>query len=148
MTSSVDTAGECHAAHQWMAGQGPAAGFSETCDQVEHPGRKPDLVNQFGELQHRSRSLLRGLDDDRVAGSQRRRGLCCRQEHLCIPRDDSGYDTNRLPGGEYMEVRLVDRQRVALDLVGQAGVVAVVLGDVGRLSTGLDGQLSAVLCLD
>ncbi len=47
-----------------------------------------------------------------------------------------------------MHVRLVDGQRGAFDLVGEAGVVAIIIAYVGGLTGGLGQKLSAVGGLD
>ena len=45
-------------------------------DQVQHAARKPGLLEDLGEHQHRQRRLLGGLDDHRAAGGDRRARSC------------------------------------------------------------------------
>ena len=131
-----------------MAGQCPTTGLPEAGDQVDHPGWEAHLVDHFGELQQRGGRLLGGLDHHGVAGCQSRADLGRCEEHLGVPRDDGGHHPDGLADGKNVKVRLVDWESVTLDFVGQPGVVAVVVGHVGRLAPGFDGQLAGVSRLD
>ena len=63
---------------------------------VEHAGRKADLLRDLGERQRGQRRLARRLDDDRVAARQRRRDLPRRQQQRKVPRHDRRDDADRL----------------------------------------------------
>jgi len=80
-----------------MGGEKLARGVRpEPVHQIEHTGRQVDLVADLGEQRRRGGSLLRWLDDDRIAGSERRRHLPTHQQEWQVPRSDHGYDAERL----------------------------------------------------
>jgi ParB family chromosome partitioning protein len=131
-----------------MRRQRLAAGIAEAGDDADHARRNAGPLDQLCELQQRGRTVFRRLDHDRIAGSERRPQLQRRKEQLGIPRHDGGDHADRLAHGHHEHVRLVDRQGGALDLVGQAGVVVIELGDVFDLAASLPQQLAGIDGLD
>ncbi len=117
-------------------------------DDVEHAGRQADLVRDLGERERRQRRLARRLDDDRVAARQRRRHLPRRQQQRKIPRHDRGDDADRL-AQRVGEVVALDRNRLAVDLVGPAGEVLEALGGRRHLDLArLEDRLAVVQRLE
>ena len=140
----VEATGEGDPCHEWMAGERSASGFAESGDEVDDARRKPDAVDHLGELQERPGCMLGRFDDDGAAGGKRRANLRGGQEHFRVPRHDCAHDTNGFGSGEDLHVGFVDGQGLAVDLVGHAAEVAVVVGHVRRLHAGLGGELPAV----
>ena len=108
------------------------------------PGGKAGLVDEPGEFEQRRRAVLRGLDHEGAAGRQRRADLDRREEELAVPGHDGGDDADRLAPEPDLHVGLVDRQMRAFDLVGEARIIAIVVGDIGDLRRGLADDLAGV----
>lgn len=96
-------------------------------DDVEDAGRK-DPVEELGHLEDRQRSVLGRLEDDRVAGGERGRGLERRDHQRRVPREDAGDDAQRHPL-RVLELPVSGRQGRALDLTGDAAHVAEEIGE-------------------
>ena len=60
------------------------------------PGGNPTSVDQLGEAQRRERRLLGGLEDDGVAGGERRAELVAAHQQREVPGDDRADDADRL----------------------------------------------------
>ena len=88
---------------------------------VEHAGRQPDLHGDLAERERRQRRLARRLQDDRVAGRERRRHLPRRQQQREVPRHDRRDDAERL-AERVGEVVALHGDGLAHHLVGPAGV--------------------------
>ncbi len=101
-------------------------------------------MNQAREFQKRRWAILRRLDDHGAAGGERRADLDRRQEELAVPGHDHCDDADRLATQPDIHVRLVDRQIGALDLVGDAGIITIIVGDIGDLRRGLADDLAGV----
>ena len=91
------------------------------------PGGRPTSCAISAERERGQRRLARRLDDDGVAARQRRRDLPRRQQQREVPRHDRGDDADRL-AQRVGEVVALDRDRLAVDLVGPAGEVLEALG--------------------
>ena len=133
MARRLRTAGKADARDQGMGGQHPPARLAKAGYDVNHAFRKARFLDQLGEFQHRRRRVFRGLQHHRVAGRERRADLDRDQEKLTVPRHHGGDDAERFACREDAEVGFVDRQRLAMHLVGEAGVEVEELGDVLRL---------------
>ena len=105
-------------------------------------------MDEPGKVEQRRRAVLGGLDDEGAAGGQRRADLHGGEEELAVPGHDGGDDADRLAPDPDLHVGLVDRQMGALDLVGEARIIAVVVGDIGDLRRGLADDLAGVAGLD
>ena len=88
--------------------------------------------------------MLGGLEHDRVAGRERRTDLDRDEEKLGVPRHEAGDHSEGLAQAEDAEVRLVDREGVAVDLVREPGVVVEEIGNVARLPPRFLEQLARV----
>ena len=72
--------------HLGVGDQGRAAVGAEAAQHVEAAGGE-DAVHQLADAEHCKRRFLGGLDDDGVAGDQRRGDLERHQEHGHVPRE-------------------------------------------------------------
>lgn len=144
----IRAAGEGDVVDARVPGEGRAAGRAEAGDDVDDTGRKARFVDEPGEGEERAGTILGGLHDEGAAGCERRADLDRREEELAVPGHDRGADADRLAPGPDLEVGLVDRQVRAFDLVGEAGVIAVVVGDIGDLRRGLADDLAGIARLD
>ena len=105
-------------------------------DDVDDAGRQLGLAEHVGEEQRGERRRLRGLEDDRVSGGQRRRDLPREHQQREVPRDDLAGDAHG--------TRAAVREGV-LELVGPAGVVEEVRGRQRNVDVaGLLDRLPAV----
>ena len=97
------------------------AGRREPVDDVERARREPRLDAEAGQLGRHERAPLRRLDDDCVAGRERRgdaaRDLLQRE----VERHDHRADAPRLPE-RVVEEPAAERDRLAAELVRDAGV--------------------------
>ena len=91
------------------------------------PGGRPTSMRDLAERERGQRRLARRLEDDGVAARQRRRDLPRRQQQRKIPRHDRRDDADRL-AQRVGEVVALDRDRLAVNLVGPAGEVLEALG--------------------
>ncbi len=84
-------------------------------DDAEHPGRdaragRPSSARAVAD----SGVSLRGLDDHRAAGGQRRRGLAQDHRRREVPRRDRGGHPDRLPDGQQPAAGVVGRDDLAV----------------------------------
>src|SRR6266852_5741183 len=90
----------CHGATSGLSTRCGNDGMTKaaTTDMEERSSIQKMLGNvaDLGEQCRRGGSLLRWLDDDRIAGSERRRHLPTHQQQWQDPRRDHGYDAERL----------------------------------------------------
>ena len=128
-----------------------AAGVAGAGHDVDDAGRQVGLLADLGEQQRGQRGGLGRLEDDGVAGGQRRRDLPRQHQHREVPRDDLAGHAER-PGvrAEARVVELVGPARVVeevrrgqrdVDVAGLADRLAV----VQRLE---DGELAGALLQD
>ena len=108
------------------------------------PSGKPASWASCADAQAGQRRLLGRLQDDRAAGRQGRAPLPGLHQQREVPGDDLPDDADRLVPG-VAEVVAVDRDRLAVDLVGPAGVVAVAV-DGQRQVGGLGDRDTACRC--
>ncbi len=100
------------------AGRGTVAGHD-----VDHAVGNAGLLGQPGHPQAGERRLLGRLHHDRAAGGQGRAPFPGHHQHREIPGNDLPDHAHRLASA-VAEVVAADRNRLAVDLVGVAGVVA------------------------
>ena len=99
------------------------AGLRSAGNNVDDARRKSSFHRQFPKTQRGQRSLLRGLQDNRVAASQRRSQLPRREQQREIPGNDKPDNTDRL--AESIGKRRLERiHRFAVNLCRQPGVIA------------------------
>ena len=91
------------------------------------PSGMPASAISSAMLQRGERRDLGRLHHDAVAGGERRRHLPAREHQREVPRHDLADDADRLAQRVVQEARL-DRDRLALELVGHAAEVAVAGG--------------------
>jgi hypothetical protein len=115
-----DAADEADLRHLSMRDERHAR-VATTRDDVEHAGWK-HAVPELGDAQRRQRRLIRRLDDERVAGGERRAALARREEQRMIERADPADHPERL-AQRVVEGAGADRDRAALDLGDEAGKV-------------------------
>ena len=106
-----------------MRDQRRAGGLAEAGNDVDHAGGESRLERQLTQPKRGERRLLGRLEHDRAARRQRRAPFPGDHQHREIPGDDLPGDAHRLALG-VAEVPPADRDRLAVDLVGPAGVVA------------------------
>ena len=88
------------------------------------PSGRPASRHQLGDLQRRERRHLGRLHHDGVAGGERGRHLPAGEHQREVPRHHLADHADRLAQRVVEEARL-DRNRLALELVGHAAEVAV-----------------------
>ena len=110
---------------QRRAGLGAVAG-----DDVERALRETRLRGEFGHAQQRQAGILGRLDDAGVAGRERGAHAAPEDLHRIVPGNDVPGDAVRLADRQHRHAGLV-RDRLAVQLVGRAGVVLEVAGERG-----------------
>ena len=111
-------------------------------DALGHPGLDDDLL----ELDCRERRQLGRLEDDGVACRQRRAELPRGDRQREVPGRDQADDAERL--AERHVDAAVDRDRVAEQPLGRAGVVVEDVGDHADLAAGVGDRLADVARLE
>ena len=107
-----------------LRGQRPAD-LAGAGDDVDHAGGEARLLAQLGELRASwPRHAREGLMIDAVAGGERGGQLVGQERDRRVPGGDAGDHAVGLADGEVEHVLLVERDDVAVDLVGLAGVEA------------------------
>ena len=114
---------------------------------VEHAGRDPRLECQLAEPDRRQRGVAGGLEDRRVPGGQRRRHLPRGHQQREVPGHDQPDHADRLAQRQ-VEPGLRDRDRLAEDLVGGAGVVVEDEAHPGDLAARAGDRLADVPALE
>ena len=115
-----DLAGEGDLGDAWMSDQ-RSPGLRRALDEVEDPGGKARIPQTLGEAVGAQRGQLGGLEDHRVAASERRRGLPAGDLEGVVPRADASADAEGLPPGVDEGAR--QRRVLPVQLVRQAGEV-------------------------
>ena len=110
------------------------------------PGRDARLERELGEPQRRQRRQLGGLQHERVAGRQAGRHLPGGDRQREVPRDDQADDAERLAEREVDAAG--DRDRVAQQPLGRAGVVAERVDDHAHLAERVADRLAGVARLE
>jgi hypothetical protein len=113
---------------------------------IEDAGREPRLERQLPHPQRRHRRVAGRLEDRGVAGSQRRRDLPAGHVHRVVPGHDQAADADRLLE-RHVEPGLRDRDGLAVDLAGGAGVVVEDEPDAGDLAPRAADRLARVAAL-
>ena len=110
-----------------VPGQRAARDPTRALHDVEDAGRHAGLCREFGEAHEREGRHLGGLDDDCVAGRERRRDLPGGHDQREIPGRDSTDDAVRFRDDE-AELVGAGRRHLAAELVGIFGEEADPLG--------------------
>ena len=110
------------------------------------PSGSPASTRELGEAQRGQRRQLGRLEHDRVAGRQRRSQLPGGDRQREVPRHDQPDDAERLAHGPRLAAG--DRDRVAEQPLGRAGVVAEHLGHHVHLAAGVADRLAGVARLE
>ena len=100
--------------------------LADALHDVQDAGRQPRLVREVGEQRARQRRPLGGLEDDRAARREGRRGLPRREHERRVPRRDHDGRPGRHADDPVR--RPVRRPHALLVALGQVGVAAVVAG--------------------
>ncbi len=140
--------GERDLGHERMGREGATAWFGVSGDDIDDAVRDAGFRDKTSELEERRGCVLTRLQHDRVSGGERRSDLGGAEEHLRVPRHDGGDHTDRHSPGVDEQVRLVDRQCFAGELVGRSTEVTEVFGDVGGLPSGLGEEFAGVSSFD
>ena len=98
VAADLGGAGEREAVDVGVAAERLADRVAGPGDDVEDAVRDPGLGPQLGDPEQAERGRGRGLDDDRVAGRERRAQLPGGHLGRVVPRDDRGDDAHRLAG--------------------------------------------------
>ena len=112
-----------------------------TGDDVQRSRRKADLGREHGDSHHGQACILCRFDDARVACCQRGADAAAENLHRIVPRHDVAGDAMRLAQRQHRHAGLV-RNRVAVQLVGRAGVVLEVARQRGRIGAPLLQRLA------
>lgn len=126
-----------------VGGDGSTSGATETGDNVDDTGREAGLDDELGGVQTGKRSLLGGLDDNGVTGSDGRANLPGPHEDGEVPGDDLTADTDGLVAG-VGEGLVVGVDSLTGDLVGPATVVAQAASGIGNVTLGQGDGLAVV----
>ncbi len=105
-----------------------AADATSAADHVEHPGWQVGFGHQLGELEAVDRGFLAGLDNDGVAGDQRRRQLAGNEEEREVPRQDAGHHPQGFTEQEDVLAGAVAGDDLAFDAPAPLGHVVQVVG--------------------
>ena len=111
-------------------------------DDVEHALGQPGLERDPLELDRAQRRQLGRLEDDRVAGGERRRDLPGGDRQREVPGHDQADDAERLAEGHVDAAG--DRDRLPEQPLRPAGVVAEGFGDHLDLAAGVGDRLADV----
>ena len=125
-----------------------APGLARAGDDVEDAGREAGLLGEAQRLDHAGGRVLGRLDDDRVAGRERRPERVHRQQHRRVPGDDDPDDAERLAQRVVEDARAVERDDAPLDLVREPAEVVEPLRDHPELREHLLVELAVVGDLD
>ncbi len=115
-------AGERDLVHVGVADQRAAGAGSEARHHVEDAGRESGLARQLGEAERGERGLLGGLQHHGVSAGEGRGQLPHGEQQWEVPGNDGADHAQRL-APRVVEQRTGRRDRLALNLVGPAGVV-------------------------
>ena len=130
-----------------VAGDGSSSDTAQAGDDVNDTRREASFLDQLGGVETGERSLLGGLDDNGVTGSNGGTDLPGPHEDREVPGDDLTADTNGLVAGVGQSLR-VGVDGLAGNLVGPAAVVAQAVGGVGNVHLGHGHGLTIVKSLD
>lgn len=130
-----------------VGGDGSTGGTAKARDDVNDTRGEASLDDQLGDVESGQRSLLGGLQDNSVTGSNGGTDLPGQHEKREVPGDDLTADTDGLVAG-VRESLVVGIDRLTGDLVGPATVVAQAGTTVGDISLGHQHALSVVQDLD
>ena len=119
-------AGEGDLVDVHVLADGGAGGRAVAGHDVDDAIGEAGFLSQRGHAQGGQRRLLGRLQDDGAAGRQGRTPLPGLHQQREVPRNDLADDADRLVP-RVAEVRSLDGDGLAVDLVGPAGVVAIAL---------------------
>ena len=119
--ADLGRAGERDLVDRRMARQGVADDPAGTGHDVEDAVGQAGFGRQLGEAQGAQRRLAGRLEDDRVAGGERRAELPGGDDQRVVPGHDRGDHADRLAGDERQRIG-PGRADLAVDLVDRLGV--------------------------
>ena len=120
--ADLGRAGEGDLGDVGVLDQPPAADAPRPGDDVQHALRQPRLERDLLQLERGQRRQLGRLEDDAVAGRERRRHLPGGDRQREVPGDDQADDAERLAEGHVDAAG--DRDRLPEQPLRRAGVVA------------------------
>ncbi|CAM2159628.1 hypothetical protein PT2222_60042 [Paraburkholderia tropica] len=141
----VRAAREGHFIDLRMTAEHRAAFRAEAGNDVHHARRKARFVHESREFEQGAGRFFRCFEHDGAARGERRAELHCGEKQLAIPRHDRGHHAHRLTFEPDLHVGLVDGNMAAFDLVGDTGVIAVILRDVRNLARRLANDLAGIV---
>ena len=139
----IDVAGEGDLVDVGVDDHRVAGRLAHAVDDVDDAGGEAGLLGEGRDAEGGQRGLLGGLHDDRVAAGERRPPLPRKHEEREVPRDDLPDDADRLAQRVGQEVA-AHGDRLALDLVGPAGVVAERVDRADHVAARVADRLAAV----
>ena len=131
----------------WAARARPVSGVDPVTT-LNTPGGQPRLLEPVRELERRDRRVVGGLDDERASRRQRGRELPGQEHQRRVPGHDRANHADGLMARVDQVVAPVGVDRVAVDLVGEPGEVAVPVGQGRGLARHLAQELAVVQRLD
>ena len=126
----------------------PSTGFPSPGDQVEYPWGQARFSNDFSEREGIKRCFFAWLDDDGVAGDERRRHLSCDQKERKIPRQDAGDNADGLAHQQDSFIAAIARKDFALYPPGPFGHVVKIVGGERHLDGCQPLNLALLLAVD
>jgi hypothetical protein len=135
LTTNPCRSGEGNLINIHMGSEGGAGDRSAAREDIDHPRWEASLTNEAGDVQGRERSLLGGLDNNRVPGRHGRPNLPHPHHQWEIPGNDLGADADGLMAGVHQIVR-VNIDRLAKDLIRPTGIVAQAVGRKANITAG------------
>ena len=142
LAAGLQAAGEGDDTHARIEHERLARLASVAGDDVDDAGRQ--VIEDVGEGQRRERRHLGGLDDDGVAGGERRGDLPGHQQDWIVPRHDRADDAIRLLEHEVELARLARRDDAPARVAPDLGVVAEARGGPAHLVAVLHQRLAAL----
>ena len=137
--SGCHRAGQRHHAHAVVSYERAAHWFAATADDVDHPGRQ-DLSERHRQLQRGERRQLRGLEDQGIAGGDRRCDLPGRHHQRIVPRRNRADDADRIAADHAGVTRQVLPRCQPLGRAAGPGEEAEHIGDRGHFVIERRGQ--------
>ena len=144
MTRGVWPACKGHPRHQRMPRQGSPAWLAMARDNVDNTRRNACFLDQLAKFQHRGTGMFGRLEHNGIARCKGRTNLDRHQKQLRIPRHHSRDHAQWLPPGEHKHVGLINRQRLATDLICTAREKVEELCNVFRLPAGFLEHLAGI----
>lgn len=136
LTAGDGGASEGHLVNIWMLDDGGPGILAIAIEEVDHAGRKTSFLDQVGKVENTQRSLLGGLQYDRVSARQCRSQFPADHHQRVIPRNNLAYHTDRLADG-IGKFLGGGGNRLAKVLVRPSGIIPEGSKHVGNIPQGI-----------